>query len=215
MDQSCGGTSTNFALRSRLCLKSLGLRERHMKHATDGAALDAIWLPAHGRGAAAPTAVLLHGRRGLFGDGDALLPARSLVAWGLNVLLVRGLRHPAIDLDGRLPGECLLQSAAQVGGLLDRFAELGAGAPPPALGIVGISACGPAALELAGMDTRVRAAVSCFAPLCLGMSSAAANTPAALILHGQADAAVPVERAAELEALLRKRGSDSTPPSTT
>ena len=207
MTQMCDGFSTNFTARSRLGSGSGAARDRHMAGRADGAALDTAWLPAGRRGSAVPTALVLHGGRGLFGDGDAVLPARALVASGLNILLVRGFGAPAIDPDGHLAEGGLEPCVARVAGLIDRLAGLANDDRPSAFGVVGISVGGTVALELAAADVRIRAVASCFAPSYEGARARAAHAPAALILHGRADAAVPVGRAADLEASLRSRGA--------
>lgn len=199
------GVSTNIAVRSRFDFGSGGSQERDMVHGADEAALDTTWLPASRSGA--PTAIVLHGGRGLFGDGDAVLPARSLVASGLNVLLVQGLGGRTIDADGRRRPKDPRRSRGRVDGLLDRFVDRMDDRRAPAFGVVGISYGATVALELGAADIRVRAVVSCFAPLYPHTVAPAANAPPALILHGRADATVPIGQAAELEVRLRASGA--------
>lgn len=207
MSYRSGNIPRDFAIRPRSGFGSASSRERRMAGGVNVGTLETVWLPAPCHAMPAPAVVLLHGGSGLFGDGDPMMPARALVAAGLSILLVRGLDGPSIDLEGQLSYAGPGADTRRVAGLLDEAAARAGLSHAAPFGLVGISTAGAVALELGASDSRVRAVAVCFAPPYADAAAKGANTPPTLLLHGSADATVPVERAAALEALLRTRGS--------
>ncbi|HEX8200055.1 MAG TPA: dienelactone hydrolase family protein [Isosphaeraceae bacterium] len=73
---------------------------------------------------------------------------------------------------------------------------------PARIGLLGFSLGGYLALATATVDPRIRAVVECFGGLPEVLTSDAGKLPPTLILHGDADAVVPVSEAYKLQQLL-------------
>jgi len=74
------------------------------------------------------------------------------------------------------------------------------------VGLVGFSLGAYLALAVAARDSRIGAVVDCFGGVPDLLAANVRTMPPVLILHGEADAVVPVEEAHKLERLLRERG---------
>lgn len=74
------------------------------------------------------------------------------------------------------------------------------------VGVVGFSLGAYLALAVASQDSRISAVVDCFGGVPDLLAANVRTMPPVLILHGEADAVVPVEEAHKLERLLRERG---------
>lgn len=72
------------------------------------------------------------------------------------------------------------------------------------IGVVGVSLGASLANSLATQDSRIAAVVDCFGTLPEFVEQHASRFAPTLILHGEADAVVPVREATQLEAALKK-----------
>ncbi len=77
---------------------------------------------------------------------------------------------------------------------------------PARIGLVGFSLGAYLAMSVAAQDPRVGAVVECFGGMPDRIAENLQRLPPTLILHGDADAVVPVSEAYKLEDLLRARG---------
>ncbi|GEL43587.1 hypothetical protein MEX01_41780 [Methylorubrum extorquens] len=160
-----------------------------------------------GNGASRPALLLLHGADGLtFADGYRLA-ARSIAASGYHVAFVhyldrtgdRRVSYARLRQDFPLWAETVREAVAR---LADQ-----PGTDEQRLGIVGISLGAALAFTTAAAEPRVRAIVDYFGPLPDELARERPRLPPTLILHGSADAIVPISHARALQRLLQEQGT--------
>ncbi|ABY28597.1 dienelactone hydrolase family protein [Methylorubrum extorquens] len=162
---------------------------------------------ANGKGTSRPALLLLHGADGLsFAEGYRLA-ARTIAASGYHVAFVhyldrtgdRRVSYTRLRQDFPLWAETVREAVAW---LADQ-----PGTDAQRLGIVGISLGAALAFTTAATEPRVRAIVDYFGPLPEELARERPRLPPTLILHGSADAIVPVSHARALERLLQEQGT--------
>lgn len=161
----------------------------------------------NGNGTSRPAVLLLHGADGLtFAEGYRLA-ARTIAALGYHVAFVhyldrtsdRRVAYTRLRQDFPLWAETVRDAVAW---LADQ-----PGIDAQRLGIVGISLGAALAFTTAMTEPRVRAIVDYFGPLPDELARERPRLPPTLILHGSADAIVPVSHARALERLLLEQGT--------
>jgi dienelactone hydrolase len=205
----------------RACLPPLQLRRESgnidpqmQSFISGGRQIEVEWFAAsggsatsNGNGASKPALLLLHGADGLtFAEGYRLA-ARTIAASGYHVAFVhyldrtgdRGVVYSRLRQDFPLWAETVRDAVAW---LADQ-----PGTDAQRLGIVGISLGAALALTTAAAEPRVRAIVDYFGPLPEELVRERPRLPPTLILHGSADAIVPVSHARALERLLQEQGT--------
>jgi carboxymethylenebutenolidase len=184
-----------------------------MQHFTsDGRQIAVEWFTAlsgSGEGArvgtAKPALLLLHGADGLIYAEGYRLAARTLAASGYHVAFVhyldrtgdRRVAYSRLRQDFPLWAETVRDAVAW---LADQ-----PGTDAQRLGIVGISLGAALAFTVAATEPRVRAIIDYFGPLPDELARERPRLPPTLILHGSADAIVPVSHARALERLLQEQ----------
>lgn len=184
-----------------------------MQHFTsDGRQIAVEWFTAlsgSGEGArvgtAKPALLLLHGADGLIYAEGYRLAARTLAASGYHVAFVhyldrtgdRRVAYSRLRQDFPLWAETVRDAVAW---LADQ-----PGTDAQRLGIVGISLGAALAFTVAAAEPRVRAIIDYFGPLPDELARERPRLPPTLILHGSADAIVPVSHARALERLLQEQ----------
>ncbi|CAO4152374.1 dienelactone hydrolase family protein [Methylorubrum extorquens] len=162
---------------------------------------------ANGNGTSGPALLLLHGADGLtFAEGYRFA-ARTIAASGYHVAFVhyldrtgdRRVAYTRLRQDFPLWAETVRDAVAW---LADQ-----PGTDAQRLGIVGISLGAALAFTTAAAEPRVRAIVDYFGPLPDELARERPRLPPTLILHGSADAIVPVSHARALERLLQEQGA--------
>ncbi|MGH1591338.1 dienelactone hydrolase family protein [Methylobacterium phyllosphaerae] len=177
-----------------------------------GRKIEVEWFAAFGgsaegnaNGASKPALLLLHGADGLsFADGYRLA-ARTIAASGYHVAFVhyldrtgdRRVAYTRLRRDFPLWAETVRDAVAW---LADQ-----PGTDAHRLGIVGISLGAALAFTVAAAEPRVRAIIDYFGPLPDELARERPRLPPTLILHGSADAIVPVSHARALERLLQEQ----------
>jgi carboxymethylenebutenolidase len=157
--------------------------------------------PAPGRAMA--TVLLLHGADGLRYCGPSYREmARDLARNGFLGLLVH-----YFDSTGNVAASPFhfLRWIQVVEDAVD-YAVRQPATAGRSVGVVGFSLGAYLALAVASQDSRVGAVVDCFGGVPDLLAANVRTMPPVLILHGEADAVVPVEEAHKLERLLRERG---------
>ncbi|MBA9068317.1 carboxymethylenebutenolidase [Methylobacterium sp. RAS18] len=161
----------------------------------------------HQSGASRPALLLLHGADGLtFAEGYRFA-ARTIAASGFHVAFVhyldrtgdRRVAYTRLQKDFPLWAETVRDAVAW---LADQ-----PGTDAQRLGIVGISLGAALAFTTAATEPRVRAIIDYFGPLPDQLARERPRLPPTLILHGSADAIVPVSHARALERLLQEQGT--------
>uniref|UniRef100_UPI000FE13DDD dienelactone hydrolase family protein n=1 Tax=Methylobacterium sp. B34 TaxID=95563 RepID=UPI000FE13DDD len=179
-----------------------------------GRRIEVEWFAASGgftagnrSGASRPALLLLHGADGLFFAEGYRLAARTIAASGYHVAFVHYLDRTG---DRRVAYSRLRQDfplwAETVRDAIAWLADQ-PGTDAQRLGIVGISLGAALALTTATTEPRVRAIVDYFGPLPEELALKRPRLPPTLILHGSADAVVPVSHARALERLLQEQGT--------
>jgi dienelactone hydrolase len=160
-----------------------------------------------GNGASKPALLLLHGADGLMFAEGYRLAARTIAASGYHVAFVHYLDRTG---DQRVAYTRLRQDfplwAETVRDAVAWLADQ-PGTDAQRLGIVGISLGAALAFSVAAAEPRVRAIVDYFGPLPEELARQRPRLPPTLILHGSADAIVPVSNARALEQLLLEHGT--------
>ncbi|WP_456684399.1 dienelactone hydrolase family protein [Bradyrhizobium sp. P5_C11_2] len=160
-----------------------------------------------GNGASSPAVLLLHGADGLTFAAGYHLAARTIAALGYHVAFVhyldrtgdRRVAYTRLRQDFPLWAETVRDAVVWLADQPDTDAQR--------LGIVGISLGAALALTTAAAEPRVRAIVDYFGPLPEELKRERPRLPPTLILHGSADAIVPVSHARGLEQLLQEQGT--------
>lgn len=162
--------------------------------------------PAAGRPA---TILLLHGRDGpdgVAGDRSYRDLAAALAGAEFRVLLPRYFDRTVEFEPPRGELDAVGSEVEQYGLWLDAIGQILRADPawPMPVGLLGYSLGGYLALTLAMTRPGVAAVAACYAGVPTPFAGLAGNLPPTLILHGAADAVVPVGEAATLADLCRR-----------
>ena len=186
---------------------------RMQSFTSGGRRIEVEWFAASGssagggNGASRPALLLLHGADGLtFAEGYRFA-GRTIAAAGYHVAFVhyldrtgdRRVAYTRLRQDFPLWAETVRDAVAW---LADQ-----PGTDAQRLGIVGLSLGAALAFTTAAAEPRVRAIVDYFGPLPDELARERPRLPPTLILHGSADAIVPVSHARALERLLLEQGT--------
>ena len=156
-----------------------------------------------------PAVVMLHGAGGLaaVGGGEAMRAvARVVAARGYVVLMV----HYFDRTDTRFADEATIKRefATWMKTVNDAVGHVSGlpGVDAGRVGLVGFSLGAYLSLTEAIFDPRVKGIVDFFGGLPESVADRAGSIPPTLILHGDADAIVPVQQARDLERVLKAKG---------
>ena len=165
-----------------------------------------------------PVIVLLHGAGGFTQFARHYEShAQALVPHGFRVCAV--LYYSAADArtmagTGRSDRRTLFQRrfldwVRTIDGAVDRLRELPT-TEPEAIGILGFSQGGYLAVAVAGTNSHVKALAEFYGGFPFQLEAAISRLPPTLIVHGEADAVIPVQEAHAMEGIARARATSFT-----